>query len=104
MESPPRFARCAELMGFVIAPGGDVYPCASGVGFRQLCLGHLEKQSVREIMRGAMATAGLGQLRSQGPFYLYEEWRRSPDPVPLSGGYLSACDFHRQLLAEASHA
>ena len=104
LDAPPRFARCAELMGFVIAPNGDVYPCASGVGFPQLRLGNLEAQSVREIMRSAMAKTELVQLRNQGPFFLFEDWRRSPQPAALSGGYLSTCDFHRQLLAGAAHA
>jgi hypothetical protein len=104
LKEPPRYARCAELMGFVIAADGDVYPCASGVGFPQLRLGNLQKQTVREIMRSAMAKADLGKLRNQGPFFLYEDWRQSSAPVSLPGGYLSSCDFHRQLLAGTAYA
>ena len=98
LTAPPRYARCAELMGFVVVPGGDVYPCAGGVGIKQLCLGNLETDTVATIAQKATARAELRQLRNQGPFFLYEESQRSPALTSPSPGYLSSCDFHRQWL------
>lgn len=95
MSKPPRHSRCAERMGFVIVTGGDVYPCASGVGCLELKLGNLNSQSVSELIGAATSNATLLQLRTSGPYFLYEE---DPRPIPGSPGYLGACDFHRQLL------
>ena len=75
LESPPKYARCAELMGFVIVPGGDVYPCLSGIGYTQLRIGNMETQTVQEIMQTAMHSDALRKLRNEGPFFLYEVLR-----------------------------
>jgi len=104
LDAPPRYGRCAEMMGLVIVPGGDVYPCSSGIGFPQLRLGNLQKQTVREIVSEAMARTDLERLRNQGPFFLFEDWRSSDRPAPLAGGFLSSCDFHRRLLAHTAPA
>ena len=104
LQAPPRFARCAELMAAIIAPNGDVYPCAGGVGFSELCLGNLELQSIQDILLAATAKKNLIQLREQGPFFLYKEWQQFPATEMPSEGYLSACDFHRQFLTRTSLA
>jgi hypothetical protein len=101
LETPPRYARCAELMGFVIAPAGDVYPCSSSVGFTQFRIGNLEMQTVREIVQSAIANAELQRLRGEGPFFLYQAMRDSGQTEALPRGFVSSCDFHRWTLANA---
>jgi hypothetical protein len=102
LPSPPKYARCAGLMGFVIAAGGDVYPCASSVGFAQMSLGNLRRQSVAEILAAAVGKPKLLNLRDSGPYFLYDAWQSSQRPEDLPTGYLNACDFHRRLLASES--
>jgi hypothetical protein len=102
LDTPPRYARCAELMGFVIVPGGDVYPCASSVGFPQFRIGNMEMQTVAEIIRSAMTGAELQQLRREGPFFLYQSLRGSNNAKALPRGFVSSCDFHRWILANVS--
>ena len=102
LQSPPKYARCAELMGFVIVPGGDVYPCMSGIGCTQLRIGNMETQTVQEIVQTAMHSDALRKLRNEGPFFLFEVLRNSRDAGTLPRGFVSSCDFHRWLLAKAS--
>jgi len=104
LTAPPRYARCAELMGFVIAPGGEVYPCANGIGLAQLRLGNMQTQSVGEIVEGALAKADLHRLRDEGPYFLYDGLRRCRRAALLPREFVSSCDFHRQLLTNAAAA
>jgi radical SAM protein with 4Fe4S-binding SPASM domain len=99
LASPPRHCRCAELMGFVIVPGGDVYPCSGGVGLPQLRLGNLETQGVEEILQHATSRADLRRLRNEGPYFLYEACRESPHSGMLPQGFVSSCQFHRFVLS-----
>jgi Iron-sulfur cluster-binding domain len=101
LDTPPRYARCAELMGFVIVPGGDVYPCSSSIGFTQFRIGNMETQTVQEILQSATANAELQKLRSEGPFFLYQSMRDSKQAGALPRGFVSSCDFHRWILANA---
>jgi len=100
LPAPPRYARCAELMGFVIVPGGDVYPCSSGIGFSQLRLGNIEAEPIESVVRRTMADAALRKLHDKGPYYLYELCSESADSARLAAGDVSACQFHRHVLAD----
>jgi hypothetical protein len=102
LDTPPRYARCAELMGFVIVPGGDVYPCASSIGFTEFRIGNMETETVQEIVLNAMTTAELQKLRSEGPFFLYQSLRDSKQAGAIPRGFVSSCDFHRWMLTNAS--
>ena len=104
LPAPPRYARCAELMGFVIVPGGDVYPCSSGIGFAQLRLGNIEAEAIESVVRRAMADDALRRLHDNGPFYLYEACAESGESARLAAGYVSACQFHRHVLADPTLA
>ena len=99
MESPPRHARCAELLGFVITPGGDVYPCSNGIGFPELLLGNMTTHTIVEMLDKALAGPQLNKLREEGPYFLFDDFRRSLPLEVLPAGYVSSCDFHRQVMA-----
>lgn len=98
LAAPPRYARCAELLGLAIVAGGDVYPCAASIGFAALRLGNVNVQNIGEIVRRALADPALIRLRNEGPHHLFEQFRTRL-PVAASSGYASSCDFHRQFMA-----
>jgi hypothetical protein len=89
--------RCAEKLGFFVAPGGDVFPCLAGVGVPQLRLGGLQNSSVAQIMATAKRSSVLMQLHACGPAVLYD----LPDPDDAGPRFVDACDFHRTRLLSA---
>jgi hypothetical protein len=104
LEEPPLGRRCADLYAFFIVPGGDVYPCARGVGVPALRLGSLQHESVATLLHTACADHDLGKLRLEGPYHLYRAVKASDAAHRLYAGYLDGCHFHRHVLLDAELA
>jgi hypothetical protein len=94
----PSRLRCAEKFGFMVMPGGDVYPCLAGLGLEQLRLGNLAEQTAEEVIVSAIMRPGLCRLRATGPRHLFDRIAASPAVKSLRSGYLDPCDFHRHAL------
>jgi hypothetical protein len=102
-EVPVR-RRCAEVFTFLVAPGGDVYPCLRGLGADALRLGSLRREAMSDIVARAAASAALGKLRAEGPRHLYDAVSGSPAKRLLHSGYLDSCHFHNHALHEPDMA
>lgn len=96
----PKRRRCLELMGFLVARGGDVYPCARLIGHQSYCMGNLYHDSVERIHENLAADAHIRALRDNGPYSLYEACSSSPGQALLRDRYYDACDFHLHALTE----
>jgi hypothetical protein len=100
LDEPPLRRRCAGLLDFLIAPGGDVYPCARGIGVPALRLGSLNNESVLDIIRRTLANSALRKLRAEGPYYLYKAVKGSKARNLLYPGYVDCCHFHHHALSD----
>jgi|RhiMetdeSRZDD1v2_1073273.scaffolds.fasta_scaffold89259_4 hypothetical protein len=100
LEEPPLRRRCAELFSFLIAPGGDVYPCSRGLGLQALRLGSLRSETVEVIIQRTIENRALAKLRADGPYYLYRALKASKDGGLLYPGYVDSCHFHHHALTD----
>jgi radical SAM protein with 4Fe4S-binding SPASM domain len=94
----PRFRRCAELLNFVIVPGGEVYACLRGINIPELRIGNLRVQTVETIVRSAETSGRLKRLREEGPHYIYDACQASGERDLLYPSYVSPCHFHHHAL------
>ena len=100
LPEPPRHRRCAELMGFTIVPGCDIYPCSSSIGIRSFCAGNLKKQPVEDIMKSIYFNHTFNKLRNEGPHYIFRSITSAGKRDLLREGYMDTCDFHGHVLTD----
>jgi hypothetical protein len=98
--SPPRYRRCAELMGLLIFPGGDLYPCSRSYGKTSMRLGNLDVDDMNSVASRIFDDHHLRRLKDFGPHFIFEACGESDAKSSLRKAYVDSCDFHLHALSD----
>ena len=92
---------CFPTINLTIRSDGSVYPCCCGSETtKALCLGNLEKESLRDIITRAELDPLLGILFFQGPKYLSEILYQQGGKDFRDGDYSCICDMCNALFSD----